>query len=286
MHLDVWRDLRSKGFPLPQGADLESLTDELLAMLASPDGEVRDNIAYEALATWVSGGRYDAGALSDLGDRMVDNLRRGLGERTSDGVFLRAFSILILGEIIALDAKERLLAPGPIHAWTCEAIRYLRLERDERGYVPGHGWAHASAHTADCLGAIAAHPETGVEGLLEILSAVADRILRPGAEVFIHDEDERLAYACLAVLRRPEITFGDADTWLHRFTRAEDGNGSRAASDENSSARTRLNAKSFLRSLYFQLLWTQGVPSPGDALAAAVLRAVRATGTSLYGQKQ
>ena len=284
MDLHFWRDLRSQGFPLPQGADLESLTDELLLMLGSPDVEVRDAIAYEALATWVSGGRYDAGALRDLGDRMVDNLGEGLGDRDSDGIFLRAFSILILGEIIALDAKERLLAPGPIRGWTSEAIHYLRLERDERGYVPGHGWAHASAHTADCLLAIAAHPETGAKDLLEILSAVADRVLRPGAMVFIHDEDERLAYACLGVLGRPEITIGHVHTWLSRFTRPEDGSGPKVASDENISARTRLNAKSFLRSLYFQLLWTRDVLPLGQDLSEAVLRTIRATGTSLYGQ--
>ncbi len=281
MDLHFWRDLRSQGFPA-QGANLESLTDELLVMLGSPDGEVRDGIAYEALATWVSGGRYDAGALGDLGDRMVNNLRQGLGDQDADGIFLRAFSILILGEIIALDAKERLLPPARLHAWTSGAIRYLRLERDERGYVPGHGWAHASAHTADCLWAIAGHPESGAKDLLEILSAVADRILRPGAKVFIHDEDERLAYACLGVLRRPEVTVGDVHTWLSRFERPE--RGWQAAPAEDDTARTRLNARSFLRSLYFQLLWTRDVPPLGDDLLEAVLRTIRANGTPLYGQ--
>ncbi len=284
MDRDFWAAVRGQGYRPPEHADLEALTDELLVMLGSPDGELRDDIAYATLATWVSEGRYAAQALGTMGGQMVKNLRVGLGDQASDSVFLRAFSVLILGEIVAVDAKDPHLPTALLRAWMAEAVQYLRLERDERGYVPGRGWAHAAAHTADCLGAMAAHPATAASGLREILAAVADRILRPGAQVFLHEEDERLAFASLAVLRRPEIAQGDVQAWCGRFAGPAEGGSWQVASSQDQGARVYINVKTFLRSLYFQLLWTPDPLPQRDAVLESVSRTIRMIGTTLYGQ--
>ena len=40
--------------------------------------------------------------------------------------------------------------------WGDAIATWLLRERDLRGFVPGKGWAHAVAHGADALGALAA----------------------------------------------------------------------------------------------------------------------------------
>ncbi len=284
MNRNFWTAIRAQGYRLPAGADLAALTDELLTMLGSPDGELRDDIAYATLATWVSEGRYDSQALLAMGEHMASSLTVGLGAQASDSVFLRAFSVLILGEIVALDAREPGLPADRVRAWAAEAARYLRLERDERGFVPGRGWAHAAAHTADCLGAVALHPATDAALLRSILAATAERVLRPQGQVFIYEEDERLAFACLALLRRPEIQEADIVAWCDSFLHPTEGGDWRAASAGESGARAYLNVKSFLRSLYLQMLWTQNPPPLREDALQSVLVTIRAIGTSLYGQ--
>ncbi|MDA8346823.1 MAG: DUF2785 domain-containing protein [Thermaerobacter sp.] len=279
-----WIAVRKNGYALPEGSDLPALTAQLGGWLGSVDPVLRDEIAYATLATWVSEGRYGADALRELGRQMSRNLEVGLGERGTDSVFLRTFSVLILGEVVAADAKHPRLPAALLDAWRGQTLRYLGAERDERGFVPGRGWAHAAAHAADCLGAFGSHPRTTAEGLQDILHAVADRLLRPGAKVFINEEDERLAYACLAVLRRPEVSHAHIVTWCERFSHPQAGGTWRAATSENEGARTYLNVKTFLRSLYLQLRWCADPPRLRDALEQCILATLRAIGTGLYGQ--
>lgn len=276
--------MRQNGYALPDWGDLQNLTAELVGILGSTDPVLRDEIAYATLATWVGEGRYSQDALQALGERMVRNLEVGLGEEGTDTVFLRAFSVLILGEVVAIDAKQPQLPPVLLDDWRGRAIAYLLAEQDERGFVPGRGWAHAAAHTADCLGAFAAHPRTTAEGLLDLLHAVAGRVLRPGTQVFLHEEDERLAFACLAMLRRPEISQGEISAWCALFSGPQLGGTWRAAAAAEPKARTYLNVKAFLRSLYLQLRWCADPPRLRDAIEECVLGTLRAIGTGLYGQ--
>ena len=52
-------------------------------------------------------------------------------------------------------------------------------ERDLRGFVAGKGWAHAVAHGADALGALARSRQSGRLELTVLLDVVADRLLAP-----------------------------------------------------------------------------------------------------------
>ncbi len=279
-----WMSVRENGYALPEGCDLASLSEELCVLLGDPDPVLRDELAYSTLATWVSEGRYTASALREMGQRMAANLRIGLGEHDTDSVFLRAFSVLILGEIIATDAQHARLPQAVIDAWRAESLHYLGEEADERGFIPGRGWAHAAAHTADCLWAFANHPGTGADALRELLNSIADRVLRHGAQVFIHEEDERLAFACLAAFRRQEISHRDIGRWCARFDTPPSGGTWFNDSREDAGARTYLNVKTFLRSLYLQLLWTDHPPQVRDAALECLLQTLRTIGTGLYSQ--
>ena len=282
MDRSFWLAARENAFPPPQERDRMRLTEELLLWLASPDPELRDAIAYEALAHWFARGVYSRPERAAIGARMAESLSRGLGEAGTDSVFLRSFASLILGEVVAADARDSALPEPVLRAWRERAAHYLVAERDMRGYVPGRGWAHATAHAADCLGAFAAHPASGRDDLEDILRAVAERVLRQGGDLFLFDEERRLAFACLEVLERPEWTPADTQAWLSLFERPQGRESWRAASDDETAARVRLNAKAFLLDLYFQLLWANDEPPARDRQLAHIAASLRAIGTGPY----
>src|SRR5262245_19309995 len=80
--LTFWRQLAQNKYAVPPGSDLAALTAELVDMLASPDADARDEIAYTALATWIYQTRViGEDALRPLTDRLLRNLTDGIGER-------------------------------------------------------------------------------------------------------------------------------------------------------------------------------------------------------------
>ena len=94
---------------------------------------------------------------------MAAGLAVGLGEHGTDTVFRRSFSALVLAECI--DARQRTrrrwLPDDKLLSWGDRLAAWLVRERDLRGFVPGKGWAHALAHGADALGALAESPRLG-----------------------------------------------------------------------------------------------------------------------------
>ena len=57
------------------------------------------------------------------------------------------------------------------------AMEYLAAEQDLRGYVPGKGWAHSVAHTADLLAWLARSPHANDDDLADMLDAISRKLL-------------------------------------------------------------------------------------------------------------
>src|SRR5207249_4304011 len=148
---------------------------------------------------------------------------------------------------------------------------YLLREQDLRSWVPGPGWANAIGHTADLLMMLARSPHLGANELQRTLDAIADRLVAPSAVVFVHHEDERLAYAVLNVLRRNLIDRSWLVAWLDRFTAAPGQESWRAAYDDAAESAARANVTAFLRRLYFQLILTESPPPDAPRPAHAAL---------------
>jgi Protein of unknown function (DUF2785) len=272
-----WRVIANDENALPQGEWVAELTPELLAWLGSTDPELRDEFAYRILAAWIERGQYGPEQLRGMAKQMTANLEAGLGEEGTDSVFLRTYSVLILMEVVAHDNANPFLDPADLDGYLEAALGYLRRERDLRSWVPGPGWANAVGHTADLLMMLARSPHLGGGELERILTAIADRVLAPTPAVFVHHEDERLAYAALNVLRRRLVARPVVTAWLDRFTAPAGRPDWRQAYATQPESAARANATSFLRSLYFQLLLT-GEPPPDrqetlDAIVATLRKA-------------
>jgi uncharacterized protein DUF2785 len=243
-----WEQVLADGLKVPQERSLVEMTEDLTRMLGDPDPEVRDGIAFPTMATWIDEGVYDD-LLVGLGDGMCHGLDIGLGEVESDTVFRRSFSALILTECIDRTTKAALGGPNVVLRWGDKIMSWYSRERDLRGFVPGKGWAHAVAHGADALGALARSPVMGRLELTVILDVIADRLLMPTDAFFVCGEGDRLAYATMHLLRRDILGIDVLEPWVARLATGAVGRGSIHRNPYLVSG----NVQSYLRSLHLQL---------------------------------
>ena len=268
-----WEAVRSQGLDVPSDRPLAELTAELTGMLGDTDPEIRDAIAYPALATWIERGVYDD-LLAGLGDGMATGLFVGIGESGTDSVFRRSFSALVLGECIARD-NDRCLVPGDkVLQWGDRLVTWLLREQDLRGFVADRGWAHALAHGADALATLAASAHLAVPELTVLLDVIADRVLARTDVVLVHGEPDRLARATMAVLRRNQLPLSVAEPWVRRISTAA------AAAHQDVAGDPYLrsgNAEAFLRALYLQVALAPDAPDIRADLLLVLVDALRAT---------
>jgi len=211
-----WRAIARDHYAPPANTSAAALADELVDMLASPDPERRDDIAYSTLANWIYQQKLlDAAALRPITGRLLANLTRGIGERDTSTVFGRSFSALVLSVVIARDNADPVLDAAAWRAIETAAFAYLSAEQDLRGYDPAMGWMHSAAHTADLLKFLARSRYVDVAGQRRYLDAIAAK-LTTAAVVFTHGEDERFARAVLSIVARADFDAAQFQAWLQR----------------------------------------------------------------------
>jgi hypothetical protein len=283
-----WERVRASGFRLPEDRPLDDLTTELVRMLGDPDPDVRDGLAYPVLATWIGEGVYDD-LLTGFGDGIAEGLFIGLGQDGTDTVLRRSFSALLLADTVLREQVARVVHSDAVFRWGDRAASWLVRERDLRGYIEGRGWAHAIAHGADLVAALARSQHFGKLELTVLLDVVADRLLTPTEYRLSHGEDDRLAFSVMTVLHRNLITIELLEPWVERLAAAlvrperaegaeraegtEGADGTEGAEGAEAESTTpewpsavAFNTASFLRELHLQLaLGVRGGESTQDA---------------------
>jgi len=267
-----WQQVMADGLRVPDGHALDDLTTELVIMLGSRDPAVRDGIAYPALATWISRGVYDD-LLAGLGDGMVAGLAIGIGETGTATVFRRSFSALVVAECIERDTIVQRMPANKILDWGDRIAAWFVRERDLRGYVTGEGWAHAVAHGADAIAALASSPHLGKAELTVMLDVLADRVLLSTDTLFGAGEPDRMATATMQILRRNVVPLAVLEPWIARLANAATY---RPHTDVDPFLSTG-NAEAFLRALYLQLSLAPRHPDVRADLLLTLVGALRAS---------
>jgi hypothetical protein len=270
MSSTFWEQVKANGLKVPDDRPLADLTTELTAMLGDPDPAVRDGIAYPTLTAWIADGVYDD-LLEGLGDGMGAGLAVGLGEDGTDTVFRRSFSVLVLAECVERDNAVHLVPAGTMVRWGDRVASWFVRERDLRGFVPGKGWAHAMAHGADAIAALAASEAMGRLELTVLLDVLADRLLLPTDYHLVHGETDRLARATMRILRRDLVGLEVLEPWLARLSLSARVHGF----GDTDPFLVAGNVQSYLRSLHLQLALAPKPPANRADMLLAVLDRLR-----------
>ncbi len=149
-------------------------------------------------------------------------------------------------------------------------------------------------HGAELLRALALSRHLDEGGLMVLLDTLADRLLRATPHVFVSHEEDRLAYATMALLHRDLVDMALLEPWVERLA----AGWSAVGEPGEPVPAEALNTMSFARALHLQLLL--GVRATDAAAArvftnrpgvrvdllAALQRALRGTGRYYEGQSQ
>lgn len=215
-----WRAIAKSGYAVPAGEPVFSLVRELSGYLGARDPELRDDLAYTIIATWiVDQKQLSATELNSLVDDWRANLRVK-GESGTDGVLLRSFSALCLAALAERDLKTPFLGEESYRALLADALGYLKDEHDLRGFDPTLGWIHATAHTADLLAALVGNPWLRGENQGRVLDAISGR-LSSAHVVFTYGEQDRLALVAARMVRREDFDPAAFRRWLSTLDAAD-----------------------------------------------------------------
>lgn len=262
-----WDQVRASGLRVPPDRPLDELTAELTAMLGSTDPLRRYDTAYSVLAGWIARGVYDH-LLVGLGDGMAAGLEEGVGESGTDTVFRRSFSALVLTECVERDNRVETVPAPKLLQWGDQLASWLLRERDLRGFVPGKGWAHALAHGADAIGALAESRHFGLAELTVLLDVLAERVCEGTAGAPLTGEADRLAAAVVRLSHRDLVPIEVFEAWAQRI--AEAARPGTPDRDHDPHPPTLL-PQAFLRALHLQLaLGDRRPPNRADLLLVLV----------------
>lgn len=248
--VSFWEKVKADDMRPPAGYELDLLIEELEHLLRSPDEHLRDKLAFEILGDWVLAGHCDHD-LEDFGDRLCAALFRGLGEREGDGVFGRSFAALCLGLVVERDNAASAVDAEAIQRWLGAFLMWWELENDLRGVVdPKKGVAHAVAHGADTILAFAGSPHVTTPQAKVLLGSMVVRLRCSDGFAFQLGEDDRLAYATMALLHRGDLTLADLKETIAPLAHLGK---TEQRTDLDPGAHARLNSLNWLRALYLQL---------------------------------
>ena len=212
-----WQAIAKNHYAVPANQSAAALAHELSQLLGSPDPQLRDDLAYSIFANWIARPNVlQPSELQALTDLWRGNLKSGIGESGTNSVLKRSFSALCLSMIAERDTKTPFLGETRYHQLLADALTYLQSERDLRGYDAKLGWIHANAHTSDLLQALAASSLLTSKEEKQILSAIGTR-LSTAPQVYTQGEQDRMAAAVLAVIRRSSFDATDFESWLTRL---------------------------------------------------------------------
>lgn len=259
------RSIAQNNYEIPNTIDCFDFAKKLLENLASPDGELRDELSYMIIASGIiDKQKINTRQLEELLLTVLDeeHLFYHIGEFGTDSVFMRSFSNLIIAAILYNDSRNPVFSEQLIRQVKTALLRYARQERDWRGYIEGKGWAHAMAHLADALDECAQCRAMAEKDRRDILMTVSTLAKLP--EPLYHEEDVRLSIVPYHIILGKQVDDDFLSEWVAACYVPRDG--------DVLSWTKATNAKNFLRSLYFLLFWDTIAPVLSEQIAKVLQR--------------
>lgn len=243
------QNIAQNNYSIPANIEPFELALEMMNYIGSPDNQLRDDLIYTALATWILD--HNLFAHEQLRQLLLitlddQHLFYAIGETNTDTVFTRSFSVLLLPLILITHREKPFLTQSEVQQIKVSLLKYLSEEKDLQGYVVDKGWAHAVAHIGDAFDDLAQCLEIEAIDLLEILEAIGVKMC-VDTTPYVYEEDERMTTAVISILERQVLDETEIVNWIQSFALSVQDTESFPESYKH------LNAKNFLRSLYFRM---------------------------------
>ena len=240
-----WLGVREK----VKTVDANKIAPLLAECLRSSNPVLRDRIAYEVLTYWLRREQLSKPVKRDLVFRLQPWLSITESSDGMDPAIARAFSALVLSELVRADTLESFITEDEINALLISAAAMFSTEQDYRGLVPDIGWIHTIAHGSDLLWRFAIHPSIQREQLVVILNAVAEQLTKTSVPAYTFNEPDRISRVISAIAARPEVPQSVIENWLSRISGpAELSSWNNAFASIEGMAKLH-NTKSLLRAL-------------------------------------
>ncbi len=251
-------ELRENKFALQDDAARQTLALALVSCLSDPDPDIRDGVAYEALATWMRSKALNAETIRTLKQTLleiVDGTSK-TASKDSNG-FARPFAALVLAEIARVDRVSPFMSTYDRTAFVNAAAKYMSSIKDYRGYSDKEGWRHNVAHGADWLMQLSLNENIGPEDFKAIRGAVQSQIRADSKHAYIHGEAARLARPILFLAGRGAFTQSEWTAWIEKIAAPAPMTSWGAAFQSESGLAQRHNLKLFLNALYLNASLSQ-----------------------------
>jgi len=206
--------LRAENFQIQDAEQRRRFALALTDCLGDPDPVLRDQVAYEGLATMLRGKQLSAETIESLRASLIEQMSNA--DPAGDG-FRRPFAALVLSEVARADRVDPVFSADQRGEMVAAATAYMRDIDDYRGFDEQQGWRHGVAHAADLLMQLALNPALDRAQLLDILDAIATQVAPPGAHFYVYGESKRLSRPVLFVAMREVISKQEWADWFKRL---------------------------------------------------------------------
>jgi Protein of unknown function (DUF2785) len=203
--------LKKAKWSVPDNTRRQALALELLDCLASPDPELRDELAFEALSHWLRAKAIAPATLHTMRATLVPQLRPAAADAAG---FRQPFAALTLAEVARADRLQPMLTTAERAELVDAATGYVAGVRDYRGYDPKDGWRHGVAHGADLLLQLSLNPALDAAQLKAILAAIAVQAMPPGDHSYVYGEGDRLMTPVFYIGRRNAFSTEEWNAWF------------------------------------------------------------------------
>jgi hypothetical protein len=205
--------LRTTEFKVEDDTRRNALALALADCLGDADPQVRDGLAFEALARWMRTKPMllTPETVASLREKLQPQLTGELDD--PEGVH-RPFVALVMAEVARTDRVEPWLTPEQRDALVTDASGFLYGVKDYRGFIDGQGWRHGVAHGSDLALQLAVNPAVDRAQLDELLGALRSQVVADGKHAYIHGEPGRLARAVFFIANRNLHDAAFWEAWL------------------------------------------------------------------------
>ncbi len=246
--------IKGSNFKLEADRDVKSYLPHMIKHIGDKDMELRDELIYECLYTWICEHMYiDNETLNKLSEQLISDeyLFYKIQSQDDLAVFKRSFSALLLAVLVSRHNISAFMDKEWLGEILNSIIKYYYLEKDFRGYDLENGWAHAIAHGADALDEIVGAIDVDEEILIKILESF-DHLMDSSNNIYKHGEDNRISQVIYSIILKNDSLIKSIEKWIDQQGDIRNRNSYIKADNYNKFV-MRYNRKSLLRALYFKI---------------------------------